>query len=354
MDKIESFLSTLLAAPGLSGYEDPVSSLIKTHWQPLTDRVENSRLGSLHALRQAATPGEHPSLMIASHMDAIGLMVKEIRDGFLFVTTIGGIDPRVLPGQQVTVHGKKEVPGVVQMLPDRLIHNLAAGSPPEYPRLFVDTGLRSAEVKRLIQPGNIISFANKPVLLNSHFISGHSLDNRASVAALTVCLEEIKNYQLQWDVWCVATVQEERGLLGAATSSFELKPQIAIAVDVTFAKEPGLNTHETFPLGKGVTIGIGANIHPALHKEFKRLAEEIDMPYTVETMPRNSGTDAMALQIAAAGIPTIVVGIPIRYMHTPVEMTALADIRRAGRLLARFITSLNPDSLQSLFNGGAA
>ncbi len=354
MDKIESFLEAMLCVPGISGYEQPVSAIIKDQWEPLTDKIITSRLGSLHALRKASTPGDHPSLMIATHMDAIGLMVKEIRDGFLLITQIGGVDPRVLPGQAVTVHGEKDVRGVVQMLPDRLSRKTANGSSPNYSRLFIDTGLNEAELKRNIRVGNVVSFTNTPIDFDGKYISGHSLDNRASVAALTVCLEEIRNYQLLCDLWCVATVQEEEHAVGASTSTFDLMPQIGIAVDVTFTQEPGLNTHETFPLDKGITLGIGANIHPALHQKFKQLAEEIDMPYALETMPRSSGTDAMVMQITAAGIPTFVLGIPIRYMHTPVELAALNDIRRAGRLLARFVTSLEPGSLGSLFSGGAA
>ncbi len=354
MDKIETFLNALLCVPGISGYEQSVSKIIKEQWEPLTDEISISRLGSLHALRKASTPGNHPSLMIATHMDAIGLMVKEIQGEFLLITQIGGVDPRVLPGQAVTVHGEKNIAGVVQMLPDRLAIKTAPGSAPNYSRLFIDTGLNEAEIKRNIRVGNVVSFANTPIGFEGKYISGHSLDNRASVAALTVCLEEIRNYQLQWDLWCVATVQEEVRAVGAHTSTFNLMPQIGIALDVTFAQEPGLNTHETFPLGKGVTLGIGANVHPALHRKFKQLAEEIDMPFTLETMPRSSGTDAMVMQITGAGIPTFVLGIPIRYMHTPVELTSLKDIQRAGRLLARFVTSLESDSLQSLFNGGAA
>lgn len=354
MNQIENFLRDLLSAPGISGYENPVSAIIKKQWEPLTDEISTSRTGSLHALRKAATPGKHPSLMIAAHMDAIGLMVKEIRAGLLLITQIGGVDPRVLPGQLVTVHGVKDYAGVVQMLPDRLVKNAAAGSAPKYSRLFVDTGLSEAEVNKNISVGDVISFASTPTSYDGKYISGHSLDNRASIAALTVCLQELRNYQLQWDVWCVATTQEEVRAVGAYTSTFELMPEIGIAVDVTFAQEPGLNTHETFPLGKGVTIGLGANIHPALHRKFKGLAEEIDLPYSIETMPGSSGTDAMVMQISAAGVPTLVISIPIRYMHTPVEMAALNDIHRAGRLLARFITSLEPGSLESLFNGGAA
>ncbi len=118
------------------------------------------------------------------------------------------------------------------------------------------------------------------------------------------------------------------------------------------SEEPGLKTYTTFPLGKGPTIGIGANVHPALHRKFTQIAEEIDLPFAIETMPRGSGTDAMAIQITASGVPTMVVGIPIRYMHTPYELTSMADIRRTGRLLARFVTSLEEDTLATLFAGG--
>lgn len=349
MDKIEEFLHSLLSAPGLSGFERPVSDLIAEAWRPLTDEITSSPIGSLHALRKAASGKPRPSLMIAAHMDGIGLLVKDIKDGFLTITQIGGVDPRVLPGQIVTVHGVREIPGIVQMIPDRFLPTSAAGKPPSHATLFVDTGLSENELKRLVRVGDIISFASQPLHLKDGYISGHSLDNRASVAALTVCLEELKNFNLQWDLWCVATVQEEMHLIGATTSTYQLQPSLGIAVDVTFAQEPGLKDHSTFPLGKGPTIGLGANVHPALHREFVEAAKEIDLPYAVETMPRGSGTDGMAMQITAGGVPTIVIGIPIRYMHTPYELTALMDIKRTGRLLARFISRLEADSLTSLF-----
>ena len=353
MNQIESFLHELLSAPGVAGFEGPVCEIIRKRWEPLTDEIHISRVGSLHALRRSSIPGKRPSLMIAAHMDAIGLMVKDIRDGLIWITSMGGVDPRILPGQLVTIHGVREYAGVVQMLPDRLVKHQPAGSAPGYSQLFVDTGLSANEIQANIHIGDVISFASAPTTLGDKYLSGHSLDNRASVAALTVCLEEIKDYRLQWDLWAVATVQEEVRTVGAHTSTFELKPDVGIAVDVTFAQEPGLSTYETFPLGKGVTIGSGGNIHPALHRELKDRAEEIDLPYSIETMPKGSGTDAMAMQISSAGVPTLVIGIPLRYMHTPYEMVALKDIHRAGRLLARFITTLTSGSLESLFKGGA-
>ena len=348
MDNIETFLHSLLSAPGLSGYEKPISAIIAGHWRPLTDELSTSRLGSLHGLRRAASPEPRPSLMISTHMDTIGLIVKEIRSGFLFVSQIGGIDPRILPGQAVTVHGKVDLPGIVQMIPDRFIERQAPGSPPRLSRVFVDTGLEHARLSRIVQVGDVISFASQPIHFGDSYISGHSLDNRASVAAVSVCLEELKHFQLQWNLWAVAAVQEELGYPGAYTSTFQLQPSLGIALDVTFAEEPGLKNHKVFPLGKGITIGLGTSVHPGLHRKFIQVAEEMDMPYAIETLPISSGTDAMAMQITAGGIPTIVLGIPIRYMHTPVEMAALADIRRAGRLLARFITSLEANSLQEL------
>ncbi len=349
MDKIEEFLHSLLSAPGLSGYEKPVSDLIADAWRPLTDEITSSPIGSLHALRKAASSEPRPSLMIAAHMDGIGLLVKDIKDEFLTITQIGGVDPRVLPGQLVTVHGVREIPGIVQMIPDRFLPASAAGKPPRHATLFVDTGLSGDELMRLVRVGDIISFASQPVHFKDGYISGHSLDNRASVAALTVCLEELKNFNLQWDLWCVATVQEEMHLIGATTSTYQLRPSLGIAVDVTFAQEPGLKDHATFPLGKGPTIGLGANVHPALHREFVEAAKEIDLPHAIETIPRSSGTDGMAMQITAGGVPTMVVGIPIRYMHTPYELAALMDIKRTGRLLARFISRLEADSLTRLF-----
>ncbi|MRR29663.1 M42 family peptidase [bacterium] len=349
MKDIKPFLLSMLSKSGLSGHEAPIGDLIAGNWRPLVDELNLSPLGSLHGLRKASSHDKGPTLMIAAHMDAIGLMVKSVDHEFLSITTIGGIDPRVLPGQMVTVHGKKDLPGLVQVMPDRLIANQTASKAPSKDQLFVDTGLTEKELVNLVKPGDLVSFAQSPFELTGGYIAGHSVDNRASVAALTYCLEEIKNYNLECNVVAAATVQEEVFAVGAATSAFSLRPDLAFAVDVTFAKGPGSNDYRSFPLGEGPTLGVGANNHPALTEKIIQIAEELDMPYFMEAMPVSSGTDGMAMQIAANGIPTLVLGITLRYMHTSVEMVALKDIYRTGRLLARFITELNPDSFAELF-----
>jgi endoglucanase len=161
-------------------------------------------------------------------------------------------------------------------------------------------------------------------------------------------LQELAGRELTWDVWVVATSQEEETLGGALTSAFELRPSLAVAIDVTFGSSPGSPAHQTFPVGKGVTLGWGPNIHPALHQAFKDLADRLEIPYKLDVMPRMSGTDAMGLQIAAEGIPTMVISIPLRYMHTPVEMVSMKDIQRAGRLLAEFAVQLDGTFLDKL------
>jgi endoglucanase len=288
--------------------------------------------------------------MVVAHMDAVGLMVSGLTDGFLHLAQIGSLDARVLPGALVEVHpsgrsGQPPLPGVIVQRQERLLPSEIGGEvvPLEY--LLVDTGLTPRRAADLIQVGDLVSFANPPLELEGGLLSGHSLDNRASVAGVTVCLEELAARPHPWDLWAVASVQEEINLAGAATSAYQLHPAMAVVVDVTFGKGPGSPEWNTFPLGNGPTLCMGPNIHPAVFRSFRELADRLQIPYAVEITAGNTGTDAVATQITAEGIPTMLLGIPLRYMHTPVEVAALKDIQRTGRLLAEFVAGLDPDFL---------
>jgi tetrahedral aminopeptidase len=348
MTDILPFLKSLISVPGLSAYEGSVAGLIEQKWRPLVDELSTSRLGSLHALKRGQGKGAHPSIMIATHMDAIGLMVTQIVDGFLHVDEIGGIDARVLPGTTIIVHGRQDLPGVVILPPARTLPEEVRDEAVSLRHLLVDTGLLAAKVANLVKVGDLVSFNTSPVELGEEVVSGHSLDNRASVAALTVCLEELQGKTHVWDVWAVATTQEEETLGGAATSAYDLHPDLAVAMDVTFAKGPGASGWESYPMGKGPTLGWGANLHPFLYKEFKELADKLEIPVAMDITPNHSGTDAYAIQVARAGIPTMLIGIPLRYMHTAVEMIAIKDVQRAGRLLAEFISRLDVDFVSKI------
>lgn len=356
MSDILPFLKSIISVAGLSGHEAPVADLIEKQWTPLVDEISRSKLGSLHGLKKG-TPSKgiskpekapRPSVLIATHMDAIGLMVTRIVDGFLYITNIGGIDHRVLPGTPVTVHatGSGEgLYGVIVMPPGSLLPEGKGEGAVNLKYLMVDTGLLPADVSKRVRVGDRVSFNTEPVEMSGGLVSGHNLDNRASVAALTVCLEELQSKSHMWDVWALASVQEEVTYAGAYTSVFQLRPTIAVALDMTFGTGAGASGYQTFPLGKGLTLGIGPSVHPFLHKRMKEVAERVEIPVKDEAMPEMSSTDADAMQLTAEGIPTVVVSIPQRYMHTPVEVVALKDIQRAGRLLAEFIASLEEDFL---------
>jgi endoglucanase len=359
MSDILPFLKSLISVSGLSGDEAPAADLIKKQWTPLVDELSQSSLASVHGLKRGtlkkslsqAGKSPRPSVMIATHMDAIGMMVTRIVDGFLYITNIGGIDARVLPGTPVIVHAsgtKEELYGVIVMPPANLLPDGEGSGVVSMKYLFVDTGLLAGEVSKRVRIGDRVSFGTEPIEMSGGTVSGHTLDNRASVAALTICLEELQSKSHAWDVWAVATAQEETTFGGAYTSAFQLRPTIAVAVDMTFGKGAGASGFQTFALGKGVTLGIGPSVHPFLYKRFKEVAERIEIPVADDLMPEYSSTDADALQLTAEGIPTMVLSIPQRYMHTAVELVAIKDIQRAGRLLAEFISSLEEDFIERI------
>ncbi len=343
-------LKALTAAPGVSGYERRVRDLIHTAWTPLTDETHTDRLGSLWAIKNGTGARPRPKIMLAAHMDAIGLMVSQVEGEFLRVVPIGGIDARVMPGQLVTVHGREDLPGLVAQPPAFLLPKASREGVVPVNELLVDTGLPAEKLAGLVKIGDVISFAQPPVELQNELLAAKSLDNRASVAALTVCLETLTSRPHVWDVIAVATVQEEVGLQGARASAFALHPEIAVAVDVTHGSGPASKEYadKTFALGGGPVLGLGPNIHPGLHAALKAAADRAEMAYAVEPMPAHSGTDAYAIQIAREGIPTMVVSIPLRNMHTPVEVLSLKDVARVGRLLAEFIARLGADFMSTL------
>lgn len=347
MSNSTDFLKELISTSGLSGFETPVTRLIEEKWRPLTDELSRSTLGSLHGLKRGTGNGK--SVMIATHMDAIGLMVSSVVGEFLHISNIGGIDIRVLPGQAVTVHaGGGDLPGIIVQPPALLLPEGESEGAIALKNLLVDVGLSARQVARKVKVGDTVSFASEATEISGGALAGHSLDNRASVAALTLCLEALQSREHAWDVWATATVQEELGAGGASTSAYQVRPDLAIAVDVTFASGPGASGWETFELGSGPTIGWGAVIHPFLHQQFKSLAEKLEIPYGVEIMPASSGTDGDLMQLVAEGIPTVVISTPVRYMHTPVEMIATKDIQRTARLLTEFIAMLDDDFLEKI------
>jgi endoglucanase len=196
------------------------------------------------------------------------------------------------------------------------------------------------ELGRWVRVGDLATLRRQFTQLQGDLVAGKAFDDRAAVAAILVCLEGLASVRHAWDVYAVATVQEEVGLRGAITSAYGLAPDVAIAIDVTFGNQPGVSEAETLKTDKGPAIAFGPNIHPKLHEALVEVAKELEIPYQVEPVPGGSGTDAWAIQVTREGIPTALLSIPLRYMHTTVETVSLKDVERTGRLMAGFIGKL--------------
>ncbi len=352
MVDLKAHLKALVETHAPSGHEAPVRALLRDAWRDLCDEFEQDQLGSLIGIQRATVPTKDGAparkIMLAAHMDEIGLMVRDIRDGFLLVHRVNGIDSRVMPAQPVLVHGRETLPGVVVTVPP---HLLTADKRKKYPatdELMVDVGLPEETVRQLVRIGDLIT-CDAPLLeLQGKRVAAKALDDRACVAAVTVCLDTLRGLQHSWDVYAAATVQEETGLRGAKTAAYKIHPDIAIALDVTFGKQPGVDSDDGYALGGGPTLGIGPNFHIRLSERIRKTASYHEIKLQDEILTGNSGTDAWAIQIAHGGIPTALLSIPIKNMHSPVEIVDLRDIERTGRLLAHFIASLDDDFLQTI------
>lgn len=351
IEKIKEVLTNLCSLPGPSGYEAPISEAVKEIWSELVDETSVSKLGNLYGLKKANAPisGKSRSVLFAAHMDAVGMIVTELVGEFIRFEEIGGLDPRVLPGQFVNIHTKQgQIKGLIVMPSRSLTKEDYGTNPIPLKDLLIETGCEADELKKLVRPGDVITFANLPVSMQDDTFSAHTLDNRASIAALTICLQELQTIRHKWNVYTVGTVQEEESLAGAKTAPFDLKPDIAVAIDVTHASSPLTKGWNTFTLGGGPVISYGMNMHPALSGMFKEICESERIPYAEEFSPRMSGTDAIAMQIVNQGIPTMVVSIPLRYMHTANELVSLKDIQNVGKLLAAFVRQLDENTMDRL------
>ena len=236
-------LKRLVETHAPSGYEAPVAELLREEWAELVDEFDADRLGSLIGVKRAtnAAKGKR-KIMLAAHMDEIGLMVREIEDGFIYVHRISGIDPRVMLAQPVLVHGARALPGVVATMPP---HMLSAAERKQFQpidALVVDVGLPAEEVEQIVSVGDLVTVEGPLIELRGRKVASKAMDDRACIAVITTCLQLLRNMRHSWDVYAAATVQEEVGLRGATTAANHIEPDCAIALDVGFAEQPGVST----------------------------------------------------------------------------------------------------------------
>ncbi len=346
---VKKLFRSLSEASGISGYEQTVAQPIRDgcRW---ADDIKTDKLGNLIMLKEGQGTEPRPKIMLAAHMDEIGLIITEIdKNGFLRFDTIGGFDQRVLLSQEVVVHGKASLTGVIGAKPPHIQARGEQAQAVKMEDLFIDLGFETKEqVEELVRIGDLATIKREVLDLQSSLMTGKAFDDRAGVASIFECFQVLATLQHKADVYGVATVQEEVGLRGAITSTYGIVPDIGIAIDVGFGDQPGLQESETIKLGKGPGIAIGPHVHPKVHKRMVETAKEWNIPFSLDPSPHPGGTDAYAIQVTRAGVATILLSIPLRYMHTPIETLDYEDVKRTGRLMAMFIAGIDNEFVEGL------
>lgn len=340
MEELKEVLKELTQTPGVAGYEGKVAARMASLMGGLGAQVKEDNLGNVIALKKGRQGDKALKVMVAAHMDEIGFFVSGLEKGFLRVAAVGSFDFRTLVNQEVTVHGREDLPAIFSAPSPHLTEKEERSKGMTLDKLFVDTGLSENKLKQLVRVGDPVSVKGDFRELCGSRVAGKAMDDRAGLAVLYQGLKELEKMHHGPDVYAVATVQEEVGYRGALVSSYGITPDVGIAVDVTHGEMPGVPGHDAFALGKGPTIGWGPNIHPAVFKRMEKTAADYGIPAHKEIIPGGSGTDAMAMQIAGEGAATGILSIPLRYMHTSVETLDMRDIKNAALLLAFFIRDL--------------
>ncbi len=335
----EQTLTRLCVLSGPSGFEESVAKAAAELLRPLVDEVYTTRLGSVVGARRCGRENAQ-KLLLDAHLDEIGLIVTGHEEGFLRFAPLGGVDPRMLPDQEVVLLTDPPVHGVVACLPPHVQTADDMDKSLPIKDLYIDVGLSQEEAEQRVPVGTPATYRGGCTPLGEDLLRGKALDDRAGFAVLLDVLERLKDTPLDVDLYVLGSTQEETHSTGAITAAYEIAPQLCVAVDVTHGDSPDASKHETFPLGKGPVIGVGPNCARSLSGRLKELAKELEIPVQIEVMSGSSGTNAWPIQVSREGVATAVLSIPERYMHTPLEVVSMRDLEDTARLLAAFVRAI--------------
>jgi len=334
------FLQRLVAAPSPSGYEPPAQQVFREYVTPFV-QTSTDVLGNVHAFIKG-TRQKCPRVMLIGHSDEIGFQVKYIDDnGFIYFSAIGGVDPHLTPGQRVHIHSRSGAMfGVVGKKPIHLMETKDRETVVKLDNQYIDIGAENKkEAEQLVRVGDPVTFAGGLEKLHGDRVTSRGFDDKAGSFVVAEVLRHVASAAKRplIDLYGVSSVQEEVGLRGGVTSSYSINPDIGICVEVDFCTDqPDVERKHNgdVGLGKGPILPRGPNINPALFDLLADTADRESIPVQFTGIPKATGTDANVMQISRGGMATALVKIPLRYMHTPVEVLSLADLENAVRLIA--------------------
>ncbi|HHW46364.1 MAG TPA: M42 family metallopeptidase [Clostridiales bacterium] len=280
------------------------------------------------------------TILLDAHIDEIGMVVTSIeKNGFVRVSKIGAVDVRTLPAQPVNIWGKERITGIFCSTPPHLSKKDKDKEVPDITEMYIDTGLPAERLKEIVSPGDRVTFMQQAKQMLEGKLTGKSFDNRASVAALIETARKLKDKPPECNVVFLLSDQEELGCRGAKTAAFDLSPNEAIAVDVSFGDFPDVPAHKSGKLGNGPMIGISPVLSKSITEKIKQIAKSQNIKHQFEVMGGETSTNADVINLAKSGIPCGLVSIPLRNMHTTVEVICEEDVKNTAELLFAYVTS---------------
>jgi putative aminopeptidase FrvX len=345
--EIKHLLEIFTKAHGTSGFEDNIRDLLEIEIEPYVDTIRKDIMGNLIATKN----GEGPSIMLAAHMDEIGLMIKYIDDsGFLRFVEIGRWFDQIFLSQRVVVHGRKgSIPGVIGSKPPHLMKEDDRNNPVKLEDMFIDIGAKDREdAENLgIEIGTTVTIDREFVSLANGKVTSKSLDDRAGIVILIEVMKRLSKHKIDANIYAIGTVQEEVGLKGAITCTFGLVPNLALAIDTTSPGDyPGISEIDSsLQIGKGPVItvayalGRGLLAHPQVLKWLRETAVENKIPYQL-SVGSGGTTDATSIHLTKEGVPSGRVSIAARYAHSPVEVLDVSDVEACISLIVKAIENV--------------
>ena len=335
---IKKILSEATSTLGVSGQEECVAAYFAKQFEPFVDEVTVDSMFNVVAHKK----GNGPKIMLCAHLDEIALMVNHIEDdGSVRFASVGGVDPRILPGSRVWVHGRSgKLFGTIGALPPHLMSAEDRANNYKMDKLHIDLGMTAEQVKEQVRVGDLVTFNTPFTDLANGQVAAKSLDDRSCIAIMLRAAERLQKMYCEADVYFVCSGQEEVGGRGAKTAAFAVEPDLAVVLDVGFALTPGCGPDAAAPLDAPI-VTHGPFIQPKVNKRLIDCAKAHHVKISQDVSSRSTGTDADDIVISRGGVPTVLISLPLKYMHTSVETISLDTLEEAARLLAHFVSELD-------------
>lgn len=333
------FLQKMTTIPGTSGYEQPVAKAFADAFFPYVDSVHVDEMGSMTAVRHGT--GKGPRIMLTAHIDEVGLMTTLVEeDGSIRFATMG-VSAQILPAQEVTLlTAGGPLYGVIGAVPPHVLTQQEQEKAVQAKDLFIDVGLPADRVRKLVPPGTPVQLVGRVTELAGKRVASKTLDDRACAGILLECAKELSRMTIDAEVYYLLAAREEFDSLGAETGTEAIRPDMAFVLDVTHGTMENCAPGETYPLD-ATTLACGPNLHKGLTDRVREKAKQLRMKVVTEVAAGNTWTDAWAIQVACEGVPCVLMSLPIKYMHTIVELASLELMQAQAHLLAQVVSELD-------------